>query len=166
MPARFAVSDAPIDARAVVDAALRDPVSRTPAEGRDGGVVTFAGAVRGHNAGRRVLRIDYEAYAPLAVATLARIADEAAEHWPEARLAMHHRVGTVQVGEISVLIAAAAPHRAEAFAACRYAIERIKQVAPIWKREFFEDGDVWAEGAVTNPDDEAARTEARSRACA
>jgi molybdopterin synthase catalytic subunit len=160
------MTGAPIDARAVIDAAVRDPSSGSPAEGRDGGIVTFAGAVRGLNQGRRVTRIVYEAYTSLAEATLARIADEAAGLWPGARLAVHHRVGAVDVGEVSVLIAAASPHRAEAFAACRYAIERIKQVAPIWKHEFFEDGDVWVDGAVADPDDEATRAEARRRACA
>ena len=81
-------------------------------------------------------------------------------------LGLHHRVGTLGIGEASVIIAAASPHRAEAFAACRYAIERIKQIAPIWKREYFEGGDCWIEGAVADPDDAAARGEARRRACA
>ncbi len=78
---------------------------------------------------------------------------------------MHHRTGRLELGEASVAIAAASAHRAEAFAACRYAIERIKQIAPIWKREHFEGGEVWVEGATADPDDEAAREEAVRRAC-
>jgi molybdopterin synthase catalytic subunit len=81
-------------------------------------------------------------------------------------LAIHHRLGRLEVGEASVAIAAASPHRAEAFAACRYAIERVKQIAPIWKHEFFDGGDVWIEGATADPDDEAARLDAYRRACA
>ena len=72
-----------------------------------------------------------------------------------ARLAIHHRIGRVAIGEASVVIAAASPHRADAFAACRYAIERVKQIAPIWKHEHFEGGEVWIEGATADPDDEA-----------
>ena len=78
---------------------------------------------------------------------------------------MHHRIGRLSIGEASVAIAAASPHRADAFAACRYAIERVKQIAPIWKHEFFEGGDVWIEGATADPDDEAARRDAVLRAC-
>ena len=82
------------------------------------------------------------------------------------RLALHHRVGRLEIGEASVAIAAASPHRTEAFAACRYAIERVKQIAPIWKHEYFEGGDVWIEGATADPDDEQARQEALRRSCA
>ena len=81
-------------------------------------------------------------------------------------LALHHRIGPLEIGEASVAIAAASPHRADAFAACRYAIERVKQIAPIWKHELFEGGDVWIEGATADPDDEAARQAAQERACA
>jgi molybdopterin synthase catalytic subunit len=83
-----------------------------------------------------------------------------------ARVAFQHRIGRLELGEVSVGIAASSPHRAEAFAACRYVIERIKQVAPVWKREFFDGGDVWIEGATADPSDEAAREEAFRRACA
>jgi molybdopterin synthase catalytic subunit len=81
------------------------------------------------------------------------------------RLAIHHRTGTLKIGEASVVIAAASPHRADAFCACRYAIERVKQIAPVWKHEHFEGGDVWIEGATANPDDEPARQLAFERAC-
>ena len=134
--------------------------------GSDGAVVTFLGLVRNHNVGRRVQYLEYEAYEPLAVKTFERIADEVNTKWPGVRLALHHRVGRLEIGEASVAIAAASPHRAAAYAACRYTIERVKQVAPIWKREFFDGGDVWIEGAVADPADEAARTEAARIACA
>lgn len=130
-----------------------------------GAAATFIGLVRDENAGRRVLWLDYEAYAPLAERAFERIAAEAARQWPHARLAIHHRTGTLALGEASVVIAAASPHRADAFAACRYAIERVKQIAPIWKHEHFEGGDVWIEGATADPDDEAAQRLALERAC-
>ena len=130
-----------------------------------GAVVTFAGRVRDWNAGRTVLWLDYEAYAPLAVSIFDRIAREAAEKWPDAVLAIAHRVGRLEIGETSVVVVAGSPHRAEAFAACRYGIERVKQVAPIWKHEHFEGGDVWIEGATADPADENAREIATARAC-
>jgi molybdopterin synthase catalytic subunit len=131
----------------------------------DGAVTTFIGLVRDHNAGRRVLWLDYEAFVPLAVKAFERIATEAAARWPDARVAIHHRVGRLEIGEASVVIAAASPHRADAFAVCRYAIERIKQIAPIWKHEHFEGGDVWIEGATADASDEPARAAALERAC-
>lgn len=131
-----------------------------------GAVATFLGLVRDHHQGRRVTHLEYEAYVPLAERALARIIEEARAEWPEARLAIHHRIGRLAIGEASVAIAAASPHRADAFAACRYAIERIKQIVPVWKHEYFEGGEAWVEGAVADPDDEAARAAARAIACA
>jgi molybdopterin synthase catalytic subunit len=78
---------------------------------------------------------------------------------------VHHRIGRLRVGEISVAIAARSPHRAEAFEGCRYTIERVKQILPVWKRELFEGGELWIEGATANPEDDAARREALRRAC-
>jgi molybdopterin synthase catalytic subunit len=150
------ITAAPLDAAAVA-AAVAGP--------GDGAVATFVGLVRNENAGRRVLWLDYEAYAPLAIKAFERIAAEAATHWPGARLAIHHRTGRVEIGEASVAIAAASPHRAEAFSACRYAIERIKQIAPIWKHEHFAGGEVWIEGATADAADESARAAALERAC-
>ena len=136
-------------------------------EGRGTGAVTsFLGLVRDHNQGRRVTHLVYEVYEPLAERALARIVDEVVEHWPSVALAIHHRIGPLQIGDASVAIAAASPHRADAFAACRYAIERIKQIVPIWKHEYFEGGDVWIEGATADPDDASARETARRTACA
>lgn len=134
--------------------------------GADGAVATFVGLVRNHNAGRRVLYLEYEAYEPLARKAFERIAAEAAGRWPGAVMALHHRIGRLEIGETSVAIAAASPHRADAFAVCRYAIERVKQIAPIWKREFFEGGDMWIEGATADPDDQHARAHAERAACA
>jgi molybdopterin synthase catalytic subunit len=132
----------------------------------DGAVVTFAGLVRDHNQGRHVQFLEYEAYEPLAVRALQRIVDEARELWPGARIAVHHRLGRLEIGEASIVIAAASAHRRDAFAACRYTIERVKQIVPIWKREHFDGGEVWLEGATADPDDQAAREKAYRTACA
>jgi molybdopterin synthase catalytic subunit len=131
-----------------------------------GAIATFTGLVRDHNQGRRVRFLEYEAYEPLALRALALIVDEARAAWPSVRLAIHHRIGRLELGEASVVIAAMSPHRADAFAACRYAIERVKQIVPIWKREHFEGGDVWLEGATADPDDETAKRTAYRIACA
>jgi molybdopterin synthase catalytic subunit len=153
---RFRICHDPIDGAAV--AAL---VSAPDC----GAVSTFLGLVRNHNAGRTVLHLVYEAFEPLALKAFAQIDREAQERWPSVRLAIHHRVGRLGIGEVSVAIAAGSPHRADAFGASRYAIERIKQIAPIWKHEHFEGGDVWVEGATADPFDRAAQVEALGRAC-
>jgi molybdopterin synthase catalytic subunit len=145
---RFRLTADPLDANAVVAV-----VSSADC----GAVTTFVGLVRDDNAGRRVLWLDYEAYEPLALKAFARIDEEAGERWPSIGLAIHHRLGRVEIGEPTIVIAAASPHRPEAFAACRYAIERIKQIAPIWKHEHFDGGAVWIEGATADPTDEDAR---------
>jgi molybdopterin synthase catalytic subunit len=132
----------------------------------DGAITSFVGLVRDHNQGRRVSYLEYEAYEPLAVRALNLIIDESRALWPTARLGVHHRTGRLEIGEASIIIVAASPHRADAFAACRYMIERVKQIVPIWKHEHFEGGDVWLEGAIADPDDEAARDTARRIACA
>jgi len=154
---QVAVTSEPLDSNAL--AALVD------ANG-DGAVVTFAGLVRDHNQGRQVQFLEYEAYEPLAIRALQRIVDEARDLWPGARIAVHHRLGRLEIGEASIVIAAASAHRADAFAACRYTIERVKQIVPIWKREHFNGGDVWLEGATADPDDQAARDKAYRTACA
>jgi molybdopterin synthase catalytic subunit len=130
-----------------------------------GALATFVGLVRNHNHGRRVEYLVYEAYEPLAERILARIVMETRDRWPSVAIAIHHRIGRLEIGEASVAIAAASPHRADAFAACRYAIERVKQIVPIWKHEYFEGGDVWIEGATADPDDTAAREAALRTAC-
>jgi molybdopterin synthase catalytic subunit len=148
-----------------LDAALvADRVAAAGAAGRSGAIVTFIGTVRGENLGRRVVALEYEAYEPLTLKVLARITEEAAREWPSVDLAIHHRVGRLLPGEASIVIAAASPHRADAFAACRYAIERVKQIAPIWKREIFDGGQAWLEGTTADPDDESTRAVALRRA--
>jgi molybdopterin synthase catalytic subunit len=132
----------------------------------DGAVASFIGLVRDHNQGRRVSFLDYEAYVPLAVRALNRIVDEISQAWPDTRVGVHHRTGRIEIGEASIIIVAVSPHRANAFAACRYTIERVKQIVPIWKHEHFEGGDVWLEGATADPDDESARAAAYRIACA
>jgi len=154
---QVAVTSAPLDSEGLVAAVDKKG---------DGAVVTFAGLVRDHNQGRQVRFLEYEAYEPLALRALQRIVDEARELWPGARVAVHHRLGRLEIGEASIVIAAASAHRADAFAACRYTIERVKQIVPIWKREHFDGGDVWLEGATADPDDEAARNKAYRTACA
>src|SRR5258705_2559583 len=127
-----AVPSDPLDADALV--------ARVGAQG-DGAVVTFAGLVRDHNQGRQVRFLEYEAYEPLAVRALQRIVDEAGEMWPSARVAAHQRIGRLEIVDATIAIPAASAHRGDAFGAWRYAIERAKQIVPIWKREHFDGGD-------------------------
>jgi molybdopterin converting factor subunit 1 len=110
-----------------------------------GGLVTFLGAVRDHSRGQSIRHLEYEAYPPMAVAEMDRIAQEAAERWPGARVAIAHRTGHLEIGELAVVVAAAAPHRAEAFEASRYAIDTLKERVPIWKKEVTTDGEYWVE---------------------
>ena len=134
--------------------------------GADGAVTSFVGLVRQNNLGRAVAFLEYEAYEPLAMRGLQRIVDEVKTSWPNAKLAVHHRIGRLALGEASIVIVAASPHRGDAFSACRYTIERVKQIVPIWKHEHFDGGDVWLEGATADPDDETARQTAYRIACA
>ena len=106
-----------------------------------GGVAAFLGTVRNHHAGRDVERLEYSAYGPMAEAECARIVAEAERTWGAA-VAVEHRIGALGIGDVSVAIAAAAAHRDEAFAACRYVIEEMKRRVPIWKREYYADGTV------------------------
>jgi len=131
-----------------------------------GAVTSFAGLVRAHHQGRKVTYLEYEAYEPLAINVFEQIQREAAELWPGVVVGMHHRTGRLEIGEASIVIAAAAAHRAASFEVCRYVIERVKQIAPVWKHEFFEGGAAWVEGAIADPDDAAAKETARARACA
>ena len=154
-------------------AVTRDPLSLdalttavADAAGADGAVTSFLGLVRQDNLGRKVAFLEYEAYEPLAVKGLQRIVDEVKGNWPSAKLGVHHRIGRLALGEASIVIVAASPHRADAFSACRYTIERVKQIVPIWKHEHFDGGDVWLEGATADPDDETARQTAYRIACA
>jgi molybdopterin synthase catalytic subunit len=132
--ARIAVTAEPLSLSAVAAAVEGD---------EQGALCTFTGHVRRQGAVPDVSRLEYEAYVPMAMDVLAAIAAEIELESPGVRVAIHHRIGTLVVGEAAVVIAASAPHRAEAFAACRVAIERLKQRAPIWKKEIGASGAVW-----------------------
>jgi molybdopterin synthase catalytic subunit len=161
--ARFAITSEPV----AIDALAAELGGAAQAQGEGcGAVCTFLGVVRATHKGRRVRHLDYEAFGPLALKAFDRIREEIAREWPDALIAIHHRVGRLQVGEASVAIAAASAHRGHAFQVCRYAIERVKQIAPVWKHEYFDDGDAWVEGATADVDDEEARRRALETACA
>jgi molybdopterin synthase catalytic subunit len=130
----FAIDDAPIDAGRLL-AAVGDPAA--------GASVLFLGTTRNENAGRRVTRLEYEAFATMAVREMRRLARQAGRRWPLRRVAIVHRVGVVPVGEASVGIAVSAGHRAEAFEACHWLIDRLKELVPIWKKEHYRGGTVW-----------------------
>ena len=112
-----------------------------------GAVLTFAGVVRDHHRGRRVLGIEYHAYEEMALREMARIEDAVRQKWPGIAVDMVHRVGSLGVGEASVVIAVSSPHRAEGFEALRFAIDSLKQTVPIWKKEIYADGYAWIEGS-------------------
>jgi molybdopterin synthase catalytic subunit len=114
----------------------------------DGAVVTFDGCVRNQSHGRRTLYLDYEAYESMALAKMHDIAAEIHAKFPIHRVAIAHRLGRLQIGETSVFIAVSSPHRPAAFDACRFAIDTLKCTVPIWKKEYFEDGAVWADGEL------------------
>jgi molybdopterin synthase catalytic subunit len=133
---RCTLRDVPLD--------VDDVVRRVNGAGM-GGVVTFVGAVRDTARGRSIRHLEYEAYPPMAEREMELIAEEAERRWPGSRIAIAHRVGHLEVGDLAVVIAAAAPHRAEAFAACRYAIDTLKERVPIWKKEVATDGEYWVE---------------------
>ncbi len=130
----FLVTDRPIDLQAISDQV---------ASPRAGAIATFAGTVRDHARGRGVLVLEYEAYPEAAERALEHIGAEIREKWDVEGVAITHRTGRLTIGETSVGIAVSSAHRAEAFEACRHAIERIKQIVPIWKKEYYEDGETW-----------------------
>ena len=160
---RFLVTSEPLSVERL--AADLEAAGRHTGEGC-GGIATFVGVVRATHKGRVVKYLEYEAFQPLAMRAFDRIDAEIRAVWPTAGVGIHHRIGRIEIGEASVAIAAVAAHRDEAFRVCRYAIERVKQVLPVWKHEYFADGDAWVEGAVADVDDEAAMTRAREVACA
>ncbi len=111
----------------------------------NGGICTFLGVVRDNADGRPVVKLGYEAYESMAVAQMRTIVEEAMRRWDLDAVALSHRTGELRIGEASVAIAVGAPHRAEAFEACRFIIDTLKTRVPIWKKEFFQDGAVWVE---------------------
>jgi molybdopterin synthase catalytic subunit len=127
-----------------------DPVALTAyvRGNADGAIVIFDGFVRDHSQNRRTLYLEYEAYEPMALAKIHEIAAHLHSQFSIHRVAMVHRLGRLELGETSVYIAVSAAHRAAAFDACRYAIDTLKRTVPIWKKEYFEDGSVWADGEL------------------
>ena len=126
--------EAPIDVNALI---------ACDQAGASGGLVLFLGTVRNQTAGRAVTRLDYEAYEPMAISEMEAVAAGARERFDIERIDIVHRVGTLEHGEVAVAIAVRAAHRPAAFDACRYAIDTLKETVPIWKKEFFEDGETW-----------------------
>jgi molybdopterin synthase catalytic subunit len=144
MPGLFRIAEGAIDLREAIDAVA----------GPDrGAIATFSGIVRDHHGGRKVLRLDYQAYPEMAEQVLREIGREVGERFGTPHIAILHRVGVLEIGEASVVIAVAAAHRRDALAACAYAIDRLKVVAPIWKKEYYEGGSGWIEGADDPPAD-------------
>jgi len=132
----------------VYDTIDADALIRYVRAASDGAVVTFDGCVRNQSHDRATLYLDYEAYESMALAKIREIAAEIHAKFAIDRVAIAHRLGRLQVGETSVFIAVSAPHRAPAFDACRFAIDTLKRTVPIWKKEYFADGAVWAEGEI------------------
>ena len=134
--ARCSLSDGPLDVDEVVGRVAGPDA---------GGLVTFVGAVRDRSRGRSIRHLEYEAYPPMAEREMQKICDEAARRWPGARVAIAHRQGHLEIGDLAVVVAAAAPHRAQAFEACRFAIDTLKETVPIWKKEVASDGEHWVD---------------------
>jgi molybdopterin synthase catalytic subunit len=139
---RYDVTTGPIDAREL-EAVVTHPGA--------GAICTFSGIVRDNSQGRTVTHLDYEAYAEMAVPHMRKIGQEIKERWPEARVAMAHRTGMLEVGEVSVVVAVSCPHREEAIDACKWGIDRLKESVPIWKKEHAADGTYWIEGDHAKP---------------
>ena len=138
--AYFRVTEEPLDV-----AALHDLVLRPEA----GAVSLFSGVVRNSNLGRDVDYLEYDAYPAMATKVMRQIRDEVRERWEVCAVAMHHRRGRLAIGEASVLIAVSSPHRKDGIEACHYAIDRLKQIVPVWKKEVWSDGAHWIEGSLT-----------------
>jgi MoaE-MoaD fusion protein len=130
----FQIVEESIDVAAVT-AAVADPAT--------GATVTFIGTTRDNNDGRQVTQLEYEAYPEMALAEMRKIGATAKERWPISKIAIVHRIGRVPIGEASVVIAVSSAHRNAAFEACHFAIDRLKEVVPIWKKEHFTGGEVW-----------------------
>jgi MoaE-MoaD fusion protein len=130
----FRVTEEPLSLEAVV---------AEVADERAGGIATLSGTVRRQSRGREVTRLEYEAYAEMAEEVMARLAAELEQRYDLCAIAIHHRVGTLEIGEASVVIAVSAPHRQDALAGCKDAIDRLKETVPLWKKEVYEGGEEW-----------------------
>lgn len=147
---RFEVTDEPI---------APDSLHVEVLEDHDGAVVSFCGVVRNHSGDKQTDHLIYEAYPAMAEKTLAQIGEEVRKQWSVGDIAILHRTGRLEIGEISVLISVASPHRGDGFSACRYAIDRLKEIVPIWKKEVTSDGSYWVEGptGIVAPEDTGGR---------
>jgi len=134
---RFRVTQEPLDPQRLANLVRRD---------ESGALALFYGVVRNNSQGRRVLYLEYDAYPSMAVKKMRQVAEEARSRWDITDMAIHHRIGRLEVGETSLLVAVSAPHRREAFEACHYAVDRIKEIVPVWKKEVWEGGESWVEG--------------------
>lgn len=130
------IVSAPIDEKALV--------ARVASPGA-GAISTFHGVVRDNSLGRKVLYLEYEAYPPMAIKEMESIGAAVRERWTVEKIAITHRIGRLEIGEASVVIAVSSPHRREAIEACHFAIDRLKQTVPVWKKEFWQGGEVWIE---------------------
>ena len=131
------IVEGPIDQKTIIEEA---------SSSKAGAIVTFDGVVRNHARGKKVTHLHYEAYPEMAEREMAKIREETMKRWSLEGMAMVHRTGRLEIGDSSVFIAISSPHRAEAFEACRFAIESLKTSVPIWKKEHYEDGEIWIEG--------------------
>ncbi|OZI08921.1 molybdenum cofactor biosynthesis protein MoaE [Siphonobacter sp. BAB-5385] len=132
----IAVTDQPIAIAACIDAVQAE---------RAGAVDVFIGTVRNHNQSKDVVRLEFETFDSMAVKKMKELAEEASRRWPVEKVAMVHRKGVLSIGEVAVVIAVSTPHRNDAFEACRWLIDTLKQVVPIWKKEIYENGEEWLE---------------------
>ena len=142
----FLVTREVLDAERIAEE-VRDPAS--------GAIALFYGVVRNNNLGRTVEYLEYDAYPPLAQRMMAEIAAEVRARWEVTGVAIHHRTGRLGIGEASLLVAVAAPHRAAAFEACHYCVDRVKQIVPVWKKEVWQGGESWIEGTPVSPPEPA-----------
>jgi molybdopterin synthase catalytic subunit len=151
----FEITSEPLDPAPLVAAVRRD---------ESGAVALFYGVVRNENMGRGVLYLEYDAYPEMALKKMREVADEVRAKFPITDIGITHRTGRLEIGETSLLVAVSSGHRKEAFEACHYAVDRIKQIVPVWKKEVWEDGEEWIEGHVPDvpqPEGSAETTDAR-----
>jgi len=128
------ISDKPLNIQACIDWAMHPEC---------GGIDVFIGTVRDKTKGKQVVKLEFESYEAMAIKEMRKIADDVLQKWPVKKILIHHRTGILSIGEVPVVIAVSAAHRAAAFEACRYTIDTLKQTVPIWKKEIFEDGEIW-----------------------
>lgn len=128
------ITDKPLDTQGII---------KSVGVPEGGAVNVFIGTVRNATKGKKVLKLEFEAYEPMATKELTKIVETAKSKWPILKVAVHHRTGVMQIGEVPVVIAVATAHRGAGFDACQFIIDTLKETVPIWKKEFFEDGEVW-----------------------